>query len=385
MSSPPPLSSSSSSSPPGSKQQSPLHDGGFQTLLNFRDVATTINTHLHRPLLREARLYRSARPDEATPADRARLHTHYGLRTVIDLRSKTEHAKAAQKREATRQPGLATSPATKDHPVTTVHVPAPDPDSTVGMATTSNAQLAAGGAEYLIPGVTYREIRVTGKGFERHMLSQLSWWSFLRLVFLYAIGQRMAAIAVLGREVMTPRGLLGLGCDTLDASGPEIAAGLDIFLLEGDDTTTSTTATTPPSPSKGGSSNGEAAAAAGGINKNGAPKRGGGSLPLLIHCTQGKDRTGLMVALVLLICKVPLDAIEYDYELTDEKLGDERDERMAEIREMGLPDSFGVTVQGFVPGIVAHLDDKYGGLDAYLDGIGFGPEKRTQLRDKLLC
>lgn len=33
----------------------------------------------------------------------------------------------------------------------------------------------------------------------------------------------MQAISVLGREVMLPRGLVGLGLDTLDHSGPEIA------------------------------------------------------------------------------------------------------------------------------------------------------------------
>lgn len=179
----------------------------------------------------------------------------------------------------------------------------------------------------------------------------------------------MAAIAVLGKEVMTPRGLLGLGCDTLDASGPDIAAGLNIFLEE------------PPSPAVPASTPENGTIPKQGDDKSSSP------LPLLIHCTQGKDRTGLMVALVLLICKVPLDSIEYDYELTDAKLGQDPDEvlgRLAEIREMGLPDSFGKTFAGFVPGIVAHLDGKHGGLDTYLDGIGFGSEKRTRLRERLL-
>lgn len=36
-------------------------------------------------------------------------------------------------------------------------------------------------------------------------------------------GYRMQAISILGREVMQPRGLIGLGYDTLDHSGPEIA------------------------------------------------------------------------------------------------------------------------------------------------------------------
>lgn len=36
-------------------------------------------------------------------------------------------------------------------------------------------------------------------------------------------GYRMQAISILGQEVMQPRGLIGLGYDTLDHSGPEIA------------------------------------------------------------------------------------------------------------------------------------------------------------------
>ncbi len=30
-----------------------------------------------------------------------------------------------------------------------------------------------------IPGLRYLEIRLTGRAFERHLISQLSWWSFL--------------------------------------------------------------------------------------------------------------------------------------------------------------------------------------------------------------
>lgn len=191
----------------------------------------------------------------------------------------------------------------------------------------------------------------------------------------------MPAIAILGREVMAPRGLLGLGCDTLDASGPEIAAGLGVFLNDDDGEEGETAAVVVTA---NGGDDDDDDDEVGVKNSKGDGTKSSSPLPLLIHCTQGKDRTGLMVALVLLICKVPLDAVEFDYELTDEKLVKERGERLAEIREMGLPDEFGVTVKSFVPGIVAHLDDKYGGLDAYLDGIGFGPDKRTRLREKLL-
>lgn len=127
----------------------PLLDGGFQNIVNFRDVAVTVNTHLNRRLLREGLLFRSARPDEATPADRDRLVGHYGVRTVVDLRSKTEHARAAEKRAA---------------------------DGRVPALLRSNEALAG---PVQIPGVEYREVRITGGGFEKLLLSKLSWGSFL--------------------------------------------------------------------------------------------------------------------------------------------------------------------------------------------------------------
>lgn len=167
------------------------------------------------------------------------------------------------------------------------------------------------------------------------------------MILLYTIGQRTAAISILGREVMSPRGLLGLASDTLDASGPEVCAALRALL-------------TPPGP------------------------------PLLVHCTQGKDRTGLVVALALLVCGAPVAAVEHDYELTDGELAaaaaaaGEADDRLAEIREMGLSDEFARTADGFVAGVQGHLEAEYGGLDGYLDRNGFGEEERRALREMLL-
>lgn len=298
-----PSSGASTSSPP------PSYDGGFHALLNFRDVGATVNAQLSRGLVREGLLFRAARPDEATLADRDRLRSHYAIRTIVDLRTKTEHAEAARKRSR---------------------------DATVPGLLQSNDALAG---PVKIDGIDYREVKITGGGFEKYMLKQLGWPSFLRLVFLYVVGYRMQAISVLGREVMNPRGLLGLGCDTLDASGPEVATGL-ASLLDG--------------------------------------------LPILIHCTQGKDRTGIMVVLVLLICGVPVEVIQYDYHLSDEKLLSEEQSRLVEIREMGLGDDFAKTAPGFVEGIVDHLESQHGGLDKYLDSIGFGSDKRAALREKLL-
>lgn len=44
------------------------------------------------------------------------------------------------------------------------------------------------------------------------------------------LGYRIEAISILGREVMLPRGLVGLGFDSIDLCGPEIAEVGSSFL-----------------------------------------------------------------------------------------------------------------------------------------------------------
>lgn len=42
--------------------------------------------------------------------------------------------------------------------------------------------------------------------------------------------------------------------------------------------------------------------------------------PCLVHCTAGKDRTGVLVALLYLLCGVDAETIAEEYSLTDEGL-----------------------------------------------------------------
>lgn len=50
--------------------------------------------------------------------------------------------------------------------------------------------------------------------------------------------------------------------------------------------------------------------------------------PVLIHCTAGKDRTGVIVALVLSLCGVSDDVIAYEYNLTEIGLASRHEELM---------------------------------------------------------
>lgn len=150
----------------------------------------------------------------------------------------------------------------------------------------------------------------------------------------------MRGISIMAREVMQPRGLIGLGEDTLDNSGVDIAICLRAI------------------------STGE-------------------NQPTLIHCTQGKDRTGLMIALSLLLLRVPVDAITYDYLLSVPGLVEERESRLMEIASIGLGEEFAGCPENWVEEMVKHLDEKYGGIDRYCRSIGFSAGEEKELVDGL--
>lgn len=64
----------------------------FTGVHNFRDVGKVINS-FKVTQLKESLLFRSGRLDDATTADTKLLVDGYRLKTVIDLRNKSEHLK----------------------------------------------------------------------------------------------------------------------------------------------------------------------------------------------------------------------------------------------------------------------------------------------------
>ena len=102
--------------------------------------------------------------------------------------------------------------------------------------------------------------------------------------------------------------------------------------------------------------------------------------PVMIHCTQGKDRTGLIVLLLLLMLDIPVNAVTHDYLLSEAKLRSEKEARMHEIRELGLTEEFAGTPPDFVLQINQHIDDEYGGLLPYLRCIGVSVEMQEKMK-----
>lgn len=85
-----------------------------------------------------------------------------------------------------------------------------------------------------------------------------------------------------------------------------------------------------------------------------------------------------------MILDTPIDAIEHDYFLTNKGLEAENAQILTEVRQIGLTEEWATTSPVMIRGLQKHLVAKYGGLNAYLDGIGFGPDLRAGLQERLM-
>jgi protein-tyrosine phosphatase len=114
-----------------------------------------------------------------------------------------------------------------------------------------------------------------------------------------------------------------------------------------------------------------------------------GAFPALVHCTAGKDRTGIVVALLLALAGVDHAIIAEDYALTAAYLGDAyfADARVraeaaghtwAQYQQLlGCPADLMLDT-------LADLDERYGGVEAYVRQIGLTVDELAVLRAALL-
>jgi protein tyrosine/serine phosphatase len=109
---------------------------------------------------------------------------------------------------------------------------------------------------------------------------------------------------------------------------------------------------------------------------------------VLIHCHAGKDRTGIVVALVLALLDVADSDIADDYALTAatltplveewlDSLSDDPSERQRLVT-LAWP-----TREAMLAALT-HLRDRYGSASEYLAAEGVSPEQIQSLRDRLL-
>jgi len=112
--------------------------------------------------------------------------------------------------------------------------------------------------------------------------------------------------------------------------------------------------------------------------------------PLVFHCVAGKDRTGVLAALLLAVLRVPDEVIVDDYHRTDlatrawfarqHSMGEDPSELLA-----GVPPALFTAEPHTMRGLLAILRSEYGSIEGYLRHIGVTDEELSQVPEVLLA
>ena len=103
--------------------------------------------------------------------------------------------------------------------------------------------------------------------------------------------------------------------------------------------------------------------------------------PLLFHCVAGKDRTGLIAALLLALADATPAAIAQDYSASAEYLRDGYLRRYPEVGRERILEALRCPEEGTY-NMLAFLESS-GGVRAYLGEIGLSADEITRLRARL--
>jgi protein-tyrosine phosphatase len=114
-----------------------------------------------------------------------------------------------------------------------------------------------------------------------------------------------------------------------------------------------------------------------------------GTSPLLFHCAAGKDRTGVLAAVVLGVLGVDEDVIVADYVLSADAMA----RRLARLQETDAaaaallasqPAGWLAAPAEVMHTVLRHLDELHGGPGGYLVDHGADPTTLEELRQSLL-
>ena len=110
---------------------------------------------------------------------------------------------------------------------------------------------------------------------------------------------------------------------------------------------------------------------------------------ILFHCTAGKDRTGLVAALLLGVADVDRETILADYTLTGKFIADLVEELLERTRRNGGDAEMHARFLACAPLTMAatldQIDKRHGSIPNYLSDIGLGAGDISALRDRLLA
>lgn len=113
------------------------------------------------------------------------------------------------------------------------------------------------------------------------------------------------------------------------------------------------------------------------------------ALPAIVHCTVGKDRTGIVIGLLLSALGVDDETVIADYALTGVLAADLIKRLRGEAVASGMPVEWCERMFGSEPdnmrALLAHLQQTHGGARDYLRAIGLSDTRFERLRANVLA
>jgi protein-tyrosine phosphatase len=107
---------------------------------------------------------------------------------------------------------------------------------------------------------------------------------------------------------------------------------------------------------------------------------------VVVHCVGGKDRTGLLTALLLHLAGVDAEQIAADYALSEERLRPRHDVWIAEAETEAERERLRRVLQSpaaSMVGVLAALEERYGSVENYLRSAGVTDEELELARARL--
>ncbi len=116
------------------------------------------------------------------------------------------------------------------------------------------------------------------------------------------------------------------------------------------------------------------------------------NLPVVVHCTAGKDRAGFAAALILRVLGVPMETVYEDYLLTNVYTADKIERTLAMARVASLFQADGDQLRSimgaerrFLQAAFEEIDKRYGSFENYRrDALGISDSEQEAFREMAL-
>ncbi|RHZ83020.1 hypothetical protein Glove_100g26 [Diversispora epigaea] len=183
-------------------------------------------------------------------------------------------------------------------------------------------------------------ISFAGTKLHRKLISDAPFLSQVQIIFYFLSCRKHKAAKLIGQS-MAPKGLVGMYQNLLEACDDQI---IKIFEIMTDKS----------------------------------------NLPILIHCKHGKDRTGVVIALLLSLCGVDDELIVQDYSMSQKNLISVHSSIIKDMERLGLPESFANVLPDAMRSLLFYIKSTHGSTQNYLIKIGFNLEKQKLLLQNLI-